>query len=63
VTRVVHCAASVSFDLGLEESRCINVEGTSRVVELAERLIGNRFSNAVWHLLMLRCTTPMSLSL
>ena len=40
VTRVVHCAASVSFDLGLEESRRINVEGTRHVVELAERCRG-----------------------
>jgi nucleoside-diphosphate-sugar epimerase len=32
----VHCAASVSFELGLEESRAINVEGTSRLLEFAE---------------------------
>ncbi len=32
---VVHCAASVSFSLGLRESRAINVDGTRRVVELA----------------------------
>jgi thioester reductase-like protein len=40
VTRVVHCAASVSFDLSLEESRRVNVEGTRNVVELAERCSG-----------------------
>ena len=34
---VIHCAASVSFSLGLEESRRVNVEGTRRVTELAER--------------------------
>jgi nucleoside-diphosphate-sugar epimerase len=34
---VVHCAASVSFGLDLERSRSINVDGTRRVVELAER--------------------------
>jgi thioester reductase-like protein len=37
VTEVVHAAASISFELGLEESRQINVEGTRRVVEFAER--------------------------
>jgi long-chain acyl-CoA synthetase len=37
VTTVLHCAASVSFDLPLEESRRINVDGTRHVVELAER--------------------------
>lgn len=37
VTTVVHCAASVSFDLGLEESRRVNVVGTRHVLELAER--------------------------
>jgi thioester reductase-like protein len=37
ITTVVHCAASVSFGLGLAESRRINVDGTRRVAELAER--------------------------
>jgi thioester reductase-like protein len=37
VTTVIHCAASVSFGLGLEESRRVNVGGTARVAELAER--------------------------
>jgi thioester reductase-like protein len=37
VTNVVHCAASVSFDLSLEDSRRVNVEGTRNVLELAER--------------------------
>ncbi len=37
VNEVVHCAASVSFDLGLEASRVANVEGTWRVLEFAER--------------------------
>jgi thioester reductase-like protein len=36
VGRVIHCAASVSFTLGLEDSRAINVIGTRRVVELAQ---------------------------
>lgn len=35
VGRIIHCAASVSFTLGLDESRAINVDGTRRVMELA----------------------------
>jgi thioester reductase-like protein len=38
VTTVVHCAASVSFDLSLRDSRRVNVDGTRNVLELAERL-------------------------
>jgi thioester reductase-like protein len=34
--RIVHCAASVSFTLGLDESREINVVGTRRMLDLAE---------------------------
>jgi thioester reductase-like protein len=36
-TMIVHCAASVSFGLSLEEARAINVEGTRRMLELASR--------------------------
>jgi thioester reductase-like protein len=36
VSEIVHGAASVSFELGLERLRTINVEGTRRVLELAE---------------------------
>src|SRR5204863_157701 len=36
VDQVIHAAASVSFALPLAEARAINVEGTSRVLELAE---------------------------
>jgi thioester reductase-like protein len=35
VTTVVHCAASVSFDMSLEDSRSVNVDGTLRMLELA----------------------------
>jgi thioester reductase-like protein len=35
VTTVLHCAASVSFDLPLEEARSVNVEGTRRMLEFA----------------------------
>jgi thioester reductase-like protein len=37
VTTVVHCAASVSFDLSLEESRRVNVDGTRHVLDVAKR--------------------------
>jgi nucleoside-diphosphate-sugar epimerase len=38
ITSVFHCAASVSFSLGLGQSRAINVEGTRRMLELAAGL-------------------------
>ncbi len=37
VGEIVHGAASVSFELSLERSRAINVAGTRRMLELAER--------------------------
>jgi thioester reductase-like protein len=37
VTTVVHCAASVSFDLSLADSRRVNVDGTRHVLDLAQR--------------------------
>jgi long-chain acyl-CoA synthetase len=42
VDTVVHCAASVSFGLNLADSRRVNVGGTRRVAELAERCPGLR---------------------
>jgi long-chain acyl-CoA synthetase len=41
VDRIIHCAASVSFALGDEESRAINLDGTRRVLDLA-RLCARR---------------------
>jgi thioester reductase-like protein len=38
VDRIIHCAASVSFTLPLEESRLINVIGTERMLALARTL-------------------------
>jgi thioester reductase-like protein len=35
VGAILHCAASISFDLPLEEARAINVEGTREVIGLA----------------------------
>jgi thioester reductase-like protein len=37
VTTVLHCAASVSFDLPLEASRSVNVGGTRRMLEFARK--------------------------
>jgi thioester reductase-like protein len=37
VSEIVHCAAAVSFELPLEQAREINVDGTRRVLEFAER--------------------------
>jgi thioester reductase-like protein len=34
-TSIVHCAASISFDLPLEEARVINTDGTRRMLTLA----------------------------
>ena len=36
VSEIVHGAASVSFELGLEESRAINVQGTRRMLQFAD---------------------------
>jgi thioester reductase-like protein len=38
VDRIIHCAASISFDLPLEEARAINVQGVARVIELAREI-------------------------
>jgi long-chain acyl-CoA synthetase len=42
VTTVIHCAASVSFALPIEEQRAINVEGTRRLLHAAAQLPGLR---------------------
>jgi thioester reductase-like protein len=38
VDRIIHCAASISFELPLAEAREINVQGVARVIELAREL-------------------------
>jgi thioester reductase-like protein len=38
VDRIVHCAASISFELPLQEAREINVGGVARVLELAREI-------------------------
>ncbi|HEX3874607.1 MAG TPA: SDR family oxidoreductase [Solirubrobacteraceae bacterium] len=37
-SRIVHCAASISFELPLDQQRAINVEGTKRVLQLASEM-------------------------
>lgn len=38
VERIVHCAATVKFDLALHQARHINVDGTRHVLDFAEQL-------------------------
>jgi long-chain acyl-CoA synthetase len=38
VDRIVHCAASISFELPLAEARAINVGGVARLIELARAI-------------------------
>lgn len=38
VDRIVHCAASISFDLPLADARDVNVRGVERVIELAREI-------------------------
>jgi long-chain acyl-CoA synthetase len=40
---VMHCAASISFDLPLEEARQINVEGTREMIAFAREASAERF--------------------
>src|SRR5689334_11213209 len=42
ITTVVHCAASVSFGLELDEARRINVAGTRNAMRAAQR-VGARY--------------------
>ena len=37
VTAVMHCAASISFDLPLQDARKINVEGTREIIGFARQ--------------------------
>jgi thioester reductase-like protein len=38
VDRIIHCAASISFELPLEQARAINVTGVGRILELAREI-------------------------
>jgi len=38
VDRIIHCAASISFDMPLERARAINVGGVARMIELAREI-------------------------
>jgi thioester reductase-like protein len=39
VDRIIHCAASISFDSPLEQARAINVDGVARMLELAREIV------------------------
>src|SRR3954470_15638831 len=41
VSAVMHCAASISFDLPLDEARAINVEGTREIIGFAREAKSN----------------------
>lgn len=49
VDRIVHCAASITFDLPLHEAREINVEGVARVIELARAIAAGGSLRRVVH--------------
>jgi long-chain acyl-CoA synthetase len=40
IERIVHCAASISFTLPLDDARAINVGGTRHVIDLAREVTG-----------------------
>ena len=48
VERIVHCAASISFELPLREAREVNVAGVARMIELAREIaVGGRLRRLV----------------
>jgi len=49
VDRIVHCAASISFDLPLAQAREVNVQGVARVLELARAIAAGGSLRRVVH--------------
>jgi thioester reductase-like protein len=49
VDRIVHCAASISFELPLREARAINVGGVRRMIELAREMAAGGSLRRVVH--------------
>ena len=49
VERIVHCAASISFELPLEQAREINVQGVARMLELAREIAARGTLRRVVH--------------
>jgi thioester reductase-like protein len=49
VDRIIHCAASISFELPLERARAINVAGVERVIELAREIAATGSLRRVVH--------------
>ncbi len=49
VDRIIHCAASISFELPLEQAREINVGGVARVIELAAAIAAGGYLRRMVH--------------
>jgi len=49
VDRIIHCAASISFELPLEQAREINVGGVARVIELAAAIAAGGYLRRLVH--------------
>jgi thioester reductase-like protein len=49
VDRIIHCAASISFELPLEEARAINVTGATRILELAREIAASGILRRLVH--------------
>ncbi len=49
VDRIIHCAASISFDLPLQQAREINVGGVERVIELAAAIAAGGYLRRLVH--------------
>ncbi|MGA2453480.1 MAG: SDR family oxidoreductase [Solirubrobacteraceae bacterium] len=49
VGRIIHCAASISFELPLAQAREINVRGVERVIELAREIVAGGTLRRVVH--------------
>ncbi|MGO9322577.1 MAG: SDR family oxidoreductase [Solirubrobacteraceae bacterium] len=49
VERIIHCAASISFELPWQEAREINVRGVERVIELARQIAAGGTLRRVVH--------------
>ena len=49
VDRIIHCAASISFELSLAQAREINVGGVERVIELASAIAAGGYLRHLVH--------------
>jgi len=49
VDRIIHCAASISFELSLQQAREINVGGVTRLIELAGAIAAGGYLRRLVH--------------